>query len=138
MPTITLIRKETVAVKYLEAWCPVRYWEDATVNGAEDTEGTIPCRVRESWCPLIDLDTGTIVNWTPGIEAYIHYKVVDEGVYRLLDEEQNLVKEIDGYVPYIMCPNDHGYGDYVIMQVDANGRIENWTVNLDEFEDDEC
>jgi hypothetical protein len=25
-----------------------------------------------------------------------------------------------------MCPEGNGYGDYVIMKVDAEGRIANW------------
>lgn len=35
-----LCTKETksVEVKYLRARCGVRYWEDATVNGEEDTD----------------------------------------------------------------------------------------------------
>ncbi len=36
------------------------------------------------------------------------------------------VKEVNGYVPSIMCPEGNGYGDYVIMKVDAEGRIANW------------
>ena len=40
-------------VKYLLAEAGVRYWEDAMVNGEEDTEGSlIPCRDGEYWKPI--------------------------------------------------------------------------------------
>ncbi len=130
--------KQQVEVKYLQARCGVRYWEDAKVDDVEDTEGTlIPCRDGDDWSPLIELETGRIENWKQGVTADIHYKVCDDGDYMLLDENRQLVKAIyDDYVPSIMCPKDSGYGDYVIMDVDANGVIQNWMPNLDEFTGD--
>jgi hypothetical protein len=125
-------------VRYLRARCGVRYWEDAKVNGVADTEGNlIPGRVGTSWCPLIDLETGKIENWTPGTTADIHYKVADDGDYVLLDADRNVVKEIEGYVPSIMSPKESGHGDYVIMDIDGDGVIQNWEVDLDEFEVDD-
>ena len=44
------------------------------------------------------------------------------------------MKEIDGYVPSMMCPEGDGYGDYVIMKVAEDGTIANWRVDLSEFE----
>ena len=128
---------KSLPVRYLQADCAVRYWEDAKVDGVEDTDGTlIPCREGEDWRPLIDLDAGKIVNWKPGVKASIHYKVCDAGRYELLDENKNIVKSIDGYVPAIMAPgdDDHGFGDYVIMDVAADGAIADWVVILDDFE----
>ena len=125
-----------VDVAYLQAECGVRYWEDATVDGVEDEDGTlIPCRDGDYWCPRIDLATGRIVNWEKGKEADIHYKICDDGKYQLLDELGNVVKEIEGYVPEIMYPNEEGYGDYVIMSVNADGFIDNWVTPLNEFSD---
>ena len=125
---------QTYDVKFLRASCGVRYWEDATVDGVQDTDGTlIPCRVGDRWEPVIDLETGIIANWTAGKSAEIHYKVCDDGKYMLLDADHVIVKTIDGYVPSIMCPADIGYGDYVIMNVDAAGRIADWKVDLRKF-----
>lgn len=43
----------------------VRYWEDATVNGVEDSDGTlIPFRAGGNWCPIIDIGTGRVLDWT--------------------------------------------------------------------------
>ncbi|WP_291392842.1 hypothetical protein [Acinetobacter sp.] len=125
-------------VKYLLAEVGARYWENATVNGEEDTEGTlIPCRDGEYWKPLIDIETGVITNWDKGHTASVHYKCCDDGLYKLLDENQNEVKSIEGYVPKIMCPKENGYGDYVIMDIDREGKIANWKADLSDFQDDE-
>lgn len=125
-------------VKYLLAEVGVRYWEDATVDGVEDEEGSlIPCRDGDYWKPLIDIETGVITNWEKGRTASIHYKCCDDGVYALLDEYKETVKAIEGYVPDIMCPEGEGYGDYVIMNVDSDGKIDKWECNLDDFLDNE-
>lgn len=135
--SITVSRTQQVPVKYLRAECGVRYWEDATVNGVEDTVGTlIPCREGdEAWAPMIDLATGKIENWRQGTKADIHYKVCDDGAYELRNEAGDLVRRVTGYVIKMMCPEENGYGDYVIMKVDENGVIANWKVDLTEFED---
>ena len=41
---------------------------------------------------------------------------------------------IDGYVPKMMSPKEEGYGDYVIMDVDCDGKIDNWKVDFSDFE----
>ena len=134
---ITIQETKDVDVKFLQASCGVRYWEDASVNGVDDTDGKlIPLRVGDCWEPLIDLETGIIQNWPPGTAADIHYKVCDAGVYSLLDAGGNVVKKIDGYVPKIMCPGDDGYGDYVIMTVDGAGQIAGWRADLKAFSAD--
>jgi len=135
--TIELTQVVSKKVKYLQAECGVRYWEDAEVNGTEDTDGElIPCRVKDAWCPIIDLETGVIQDWPSGTTADLHYKVCDAGIYRLLDADKNVVREIDGYVPGIMAPGGSGYGDYVIMTIGADGKIADWSVDLEEFEED--
>lgn len=144
----TVATKQSVEVKYLRARCGVRYWEDAIVNGEEDTDGSrIPCRKGTAadndrlgggdWCPTIDLETGKIEGWPEGTTARLHYKVCDDGDYALLDADRNVVKAIDGYVPDIMCPGDASYGDYVIMTIGADGVIANWRVDLSDFERDD-
>lgn len=136
MPTIKVIRREEIKVKYLLARCGVRYWEDATVNGVVDTDGTlIPLRQGDDWEVMIDMDTGRIRNWPEGVAADIHYKVCDDGAYALLDDAMNTIARIEGYVPSIMCPKDEGFGDYVIMDIGPDGVIANWYPHdLREFE----
>jgi hypothetical protein len=124
--------------KYLVVEAEPRYWEDATVDGKDDELGTkIPCREGEAWCPVIDVDTGQIVNWTQGITASVHYKVCDAGVYELQtsDKPRKLIVRKDGYVPRCLSPGDNGYGDYIIMNIDENGIIENWKFDDRYFEE---
>lgn len=40
MAEIEVIEKRKVQVRWLEARCSVRYWEDATVNGLADVDGS--------------------------------------------------------------------------------------------------
>ena len=113
----------------------VRYWEDGEINGVDDhpTMPTMPCAVKGEkgyhWMPIIDIETGQIRNWREGTTAEIHYKVCDEFECRIIDEkggERCLIKDYEGYVPYFMCPKECGYGDYVIMDINENGYIQDW------------
>jgi len=130
--------KQTVEydVKFLQADCGVRYWEDGAINGADDDDDNpaMPFASTDSWGPIIDIEAGTIVDWPKGTTAEVHYKVCDAGVYTLLDADRRKVKQIEGYVPSIMCPEGSGYGDYVIMKIDGEGKIANWSIDLSEFE----
>jgi hypothetical protein len=133
---ITVSVKRDIPVRYLEARVGVRYWEDAKVNGVDDDDGTlIPMRNERLWCPIIDLETGIVQDWPEGVVVETHYKVCDDGTYILRDAEMNEVTRIDGYVPTVMCPGGSGYGDYVIMKIDGEGRIEKWNADLRDFEE---
>ena len=115
-----------VDLTHLRLKCQVRYWEDATVSGAEDIDGTlIPFRVGDLWCPVIEIDTGQIVDWPQGTVAHVHYKVCDAGVYELCAGEEVLLTE-DGYVPEILNVSKESYGDYVVLEIDENGKIKHW------------
>lgn len=139
MKRIIKVEKE-VDLKTLHVEAGVRYWEDATVNGVEDTEGDlIPCREGDLWKPVIDLETGRITNWKQGVTADVHYKVCDDGSYYIKDAEGNTVLSIeDDYVPSILSPGGNSYGDYIIMHIDETGLIQNWKVDLSDFEDEAC
>jgi hypothetical protein len=114
--------------KYIEVDAGVRYWDDATINGETDVDGKIPLRNGDGWCPIIELETGLILNWPQDIEAKVHYKVCDAGLYWLLDENKNRIATWNGhYVPNdILCRKGNGYGDYIILDIDKNGKISNW------------
>tara|TARA_R110002051_G_C8603507_1_gene480805 strand:- start:427 stop:849 length:423 start_codon:yes stop_codon:yes gene_type:complete len=132
---IELTVKKEFEVKTLLVEADVRYWEDATVNGVEDENGDlIPCKVGDTWKPIIDLETGLITNWEKGKEANIHYKVCDAGEYWLQDEKgEKIVKAKGYYVPDFLAIDDSGYGDYIIMKVDKEGKINNWRFDSEPF-----
>ena len=136
MITVTTKTANEVPVKYLRAECGVRYFEDGELNGIQDDDDNpaMPFAKPGLWSPLIDMETGRIVDWPEGKTASIHYKVCDAGRYALLDAEKKEVVAIDGYVPAIMSPKDNGYGDYVIMDIGADGTIDKWRVDLEAFE----
>ena len=84
------------------------------------------CKIGPSDLPII------------GIEANIHFKICDAGSYFLRDEFNNIVLSIENdYVPTIACPEENGYGDYIIMNIDKNGQIANWRPDIDDFLDNE-
>ena len=102
---------------------------DATINGAEDINGNlVPLREGQLWKPVIELSTGKIRDWPEGTTAYIHYKVCDAGRYWLADANGKLIwKWLGDYVPdRLLCIGDNGYGDYIIMDVEADGHILGW------------
>jgi len=130
-----ITKRIKVEVSFLKCDIGVRYWEDGTVNGVEDEDGElIPCREGKRWCPKIDLKTGKIINWKQGVTASLHYKVCDDGIYTLTDADGDEVKSIEDYVPTMMCPEPDGYGDYIIMNINEDGFIDNWRADASGFE----
>ncbi len=108
-----------------------RYWEDASVNGAneDDDAPTIPLREGKLWVPRIRLADGKIEGWPEGTTANVHYKVCDQGEYWLADEAGERIAKWRGYyVPdEFLCHGDDGFGDYIILTICADGVIQNWT-----------
>ena len=117
------------AAKFLFVRADVRYWDDAKVNGVEDSEGKlIPCRVGDTWSPVIRLDDGQVMEWPTGTSADIHYKVCDAGQYLLANENKEEIAIRNGYyVPDdLLSIGSNGYGDYIILNIDADGKIKDW------------
>ena len=114
---------------HIEVDAGVRYWEDASVNGFEETEGNlIPGRDGDSWRARIDLAAGRVEGWPAGTVANIHYKVCDEGLYWLTNAAGQRIAQWGGsYVPDgFLCHGDNGFGDYIIMNVGPDGAIEHY------------
>lgn len=140
-------------VRYLKLDAGVRYWQDADVNGEQDVDfyksmgaGTplmpFAVKVQEQptdnihsnhyrWQPTIDVEKGCIVDWPTGVTANVHYKVCDEGTYTLLDADKNEIVSVDSYVPD--CIGE--YGDYIIMRIDENGVISNFSFSKEDVEE---
>ena len=80
----------------------------------------------------IDIETGIIKEWPQGRKGELFAKIVDNGCYYLLDEKNKEVASIKwGYVPNKIIPPEDGYGDYIELIVDKNGKITNWYKNPD-------
>ncbi|BDD02477.1 hypothetical protein [Persicobacter psychrovividus] len=115
--------KKEYDVKYLRVEAFIPFWEDARIDGSRDKEGKIPCRQGDMWKPCIEIETGRIINWEKGVSAETFYKVRDTGMYYLLDAENKVVAERGGYA--LACLGD-SYGDYIELNIDAEGMIEGW------------
>jgi len=89
---------------------------------------------KDAWRASVNVDTGEIANWPIGDARKMYVKVCDSGCYKLVDTEGNVIAEKEGYVPDIV-PND--YGDYVDLNINENGVIENWNsrVSIEDFFD---
>jgi hypothetical protein len=117
----------------------VRYWEDGEVNGEQDDETSpnMPLVQGSRWKIIVDLATGQIDGWPKDVAASVHYKVCDDGIYKLLDQSGNVVVQKSEYVPSMFSPKDDGYGDYVIMDILPTGVIDGWQADLSYFEPEE-
>ena len=145
-------------VRYLLVDAGVRYYEDATVDGSYDismydnrVEGAypkMPCveQIKEHptdtihtnrlrWRPMIDIKEGVIINWRKGTTAHAFYKVCDDGTYSLLDADKKVLYEVDSYVPDCLAIEDEGFGDYIDMVIDEDGKIKDWVCTEDDLTD---
>lgn len=115
--------------RFLEADLAVRYWEDASVDGRPDIDGSaIPLREGDSWRLVVDLDSGAVRSWPKGTSARVCYKVCDEGLYWLLDADSRRIARWKGsYVPdEFLSQESPGFGDYVQLSIGPDGFVSGW------------
>lgn len=123
---------------HILAEADVRYWEDATVNGVEDVDGSlIPGRNGKTWIIAIELASGKVSNWPEGTAADVHYKVCDAGEYWLTDADGNRLMKWRGcYVPNdFLCHGYRGFGDYIIMCIGPDGQIADYAQPVIDWEE---
>ena len=80
----------------------------------------------------IDVETGQVTNW-PKNSPYDFFdvKIVDEGKYILLDKNDEVIAEYEGYVP--VCLGD--YGDYLEFEIDSASNIPEWDFTQEHLDD---
>lgn len=131
---VTITVQKEVEVSTLHVKAGARYWEDTEVNGITDEDGKmIPCREADYWCPIIEVDTGKILNWEQGKTANVHYKCCDNNYYTLHNELGEEIITDEGYVASCLCPKENGFGDYIIMDINENGMIQDWEFDITNF-----
>lgn len=83
-------------------------------------------KAGEVWRIQVNIDTGQILGWPDGVPAFrLYAKPRDGGSYRLLGADGAVLAAIEqNYVPNGVVPGD--YGDYVDLNIAANGVITNW------------
>lgn len=134
--TIKKTVTQDMNVKTLHIHAGIRFWGDATVNGQRDRNGTlIPCRDDNYWNPIIEVDSGKIINWRENTKADIQYELWRDIKCTFFDSEGNEVLKIEGYMPDLMLPTGYGYSNLILMDVDENGVIQRWNPDLFDFDD---
>lgn len=119
---ISIKKIEEIDIQYVYVELPIMY-------GNEDMDYDFPLRVKNIWKGTIEIETGKILEWPEDKSEELFLKVVDMGIYRLLDKNMNIVLSIvEDYVPNRLLPPTNGYGDYVNFKI-KNGVIKNWYKN---------
>jgi hypothetical protein len=93
----------------------------------------------DKWVACVEIETGIIEGWKQGYKNSLFAKVVDQGNYYLMDADKNIVEVLNGYAPNKLIPPTNGFGDYIELEINKNGKITNWYENpsLKDFEEDE-
>ncbi len=82
---------------------------------------------HDKWSMTVDLHTHKVLEHKDGAPAvYVYSKARDEGVYTLLDEGNDAICELRGYVPNEVVPPHDGWSDYIMFTVGADGNIDEW------------
>lgn len=160
---ITRAIKAEQDIRYLHATMGVRYWVDCdysedngntwnknfddTDEESERIKKLTPCVVHKDigygdsdyFEIIIDLNEGKVLNWKEGFCLRTSYKVCDDGEYVFLDENMNevinITKEYDQwYVPDFLALEDDGYGDYVYLNINCDGTIDNADIMRERIE----
>lgn len=91
----------------------------------EDIAHDFPLREGNVWKASVDIDDGCIAGWPEGYEGELYLKVVDQGTYKLLDKDSEVIIELSNdYVPNNLIPGE--YGDYIELHINGSGKITNW------------
>ena len=119
---------------------PVKF-EGVEYNSIEAIEEAYPAmfgRDRQGkryFVLKIDVETGQVLNWPKNSpHSFFDIKIVDEGRYLLLDKNDEVIAEYEGYVP--QCIGEGGWGDYLEFEIDSASNIPGWEFtqeHLDEF-----
>lgn len=113
-----------IELKYISIGFPVEADDIEEDNLADLIDPDHP-----NWLEFrVDIETGKIQDFrgNPDESYDIYVKVVDQGVYQLIDEKGSVEAELDReYVPHGIVPGQ--YGDYISLKIHGGrGIITNW------------
>lgn len=135
---VTIQEEIVVDFTILKLYAGVRSWHYTKVNNVNDTTNgdNIPCKEDKLWCPIIEIDTGKIVNWKQGTTASIYYKVNNRLRYEIMNRNGHIVAFSNkSFVSKTLCAGASGYEDDIIMNIDENGMIQDWEFEVSDFVD---
>lgn len=92
---------------------------------------------KQGFFMRINVDTGQVVNWPKklGRMSFMNIKIVDSGVYVLLDDKDNVIVVKEEYVPDCLQIEDNGYDDYFEFNVNDKGYVENWKFDKEDYQE---
>jgi hypothetical protein len=124
---VNLEVKKEVDIKFVKISIPIC---------EKDVSHDFPLEFDDVWIGVVDIETGVVQYWEEGCEGTLYAKVVDRGSYSLMDANENEICVFEGYVPNQLLPPIKGYGDYIELIIDENGKITNWyeKPSLEDFE----
>lgn len=130
---IKIIKEVEIEACLIDVDAHVRYPEDSSYWDKNDIEHEcdnekpeIPCFDDHNWKPIININTGKIINWDAPIKCHLFAKVCDEFKCKIKGLNSEDIITYEGYVPSFMAIEDNGYGDYIDMIVEEDGTIKNW------------
>ena len=119
----------------LRAVLPTRFPHDSRLNGVHDDEyePRMPFTTKhgEAWASHvltldIDIESGKVVGWPADTTADINNKVVDMGIYSILNASGAEICEASGcYVPKVLRGEEWD-DDYVEISIAADGSVKGW------------
>lgn len=117
-------RPVEIELKYIDIGFPVDEDDIEDCNLADLIDPAHP-----NWISMrVDIQTGKIQDFrgNPDESYDIYVKVVDQGVYSLIDDAGAIEAELDReYVPHGIVPGE--YGDYISLKIHGGrGIITNW------------
>lgn len=128
---VVKIDKKEVDVKILAVNAYIRDWDVCDIY-LEPNDSEFPCLVKDEWQPLIEIETGKILNWQVGVKANINLRLRDNCSYKLIDINNNaIISRNDDYVPYTL--NNGNDSDQLTMEINEEGMIKDWDFDIYDF-----
>ena len=137
-----VLKPVEVDIKYLDVFFGSRFNpEDLEINGKvfkdlndmfekyPSLKSFNPDGFEDLWL-RIDVETGEVVNWPHKRmkPCYVqNVKLVDEGIYVLVDSNLTQIAVYRNYVPTCLEIDERGWGDYLEFTIEKNGKINNWS-----------
>jgi hypothetical protein len=71
------------------------------------------------------VENGVVKPWDSG-NVHIGFKIVDGGNYILMGNGREIFRKDFEYVPDFLQIEENGYGDYIEIDIEKNGKVKGW------------
>ena len=135
---LKVLKPVNIDIKYLDVFFGSRFYpEDLQINDESfeklddifdkypSLKNINPDGYEDLWL-RINVNTGEVINWPRTImkDCYVHdIKIVDEGIYVIVDPNGKCITEARVYVPSCFGIDDNNIGEYFEFTIQSNGKI---------------